>query len=31
MMNTKKKMTIEEYHLDALTLRCWNEMETYMR
>ena len=22
---------IEEYHLDALTLRCWNEMETYMR
>ena len=22
---------IEEYHLDALALRCWNEMETYMR
>ena len=22
---------IEEYHLDALTLRCWNEMETYYR
>ena len=22
---------IDEYHLDALTLRCWNEMETYMR
>ena len=22
---------IEEYHLDALTLRCWNEMETYLR
>ena len=20
---------IEEYHLDALALRCWNEMETY--
>ena len=19
---------IEEYHLDALALRCWNEMET---
>ncbi len=22
---------IKEYHLDALTLRCWNEMETYLR
>ncbi len=22
---------IEEYQLDALALRCWNEMETYMR
>ncbi|MDO4285331.1 MAG: hypothetical protein Q4C60_08330 [Eubacteriales bacterium] len=22
---------IEEYHLDALTLRCWNELETYLR
>ncbi len=22
---------IKEYHLDALTLRCWNEMETYYR
>lgn len=22
---------IEEYHLDVLTLRCWNEMETYYR
>ena len=22
---------IEEYHLDALTLRCWNEMETILR
>ena len=22
---------IEEYHLDCLTLRCWNEMETYYR
>ena len=22
---------IEEYHLDALALRCWNEMETYLR
>ena len=22
---------IEEYHLDALTLRCWNEMEAYYR
>lgn len=22
---------IEEYHLDAITLRCWNEMETYLR
>lgn len=22
---------IEEYHLDALALRCWNEMETEMR
>ena len=22
---------IEEYHLDAITLRCWNEMETYYR
>lgn len=22
---------ISEYHLDALTLRCWNEMETYLR
>ena len=22
---------IEEYKLDALALRCWNEMETYMR
>lgn len=22
---------IEEYHLDAISLRCWNEMETYMR
>ncbi len=22
---------IREYHLDALTLRCWNEMETYLR
>ena len=21
---------IEEYHLDALALRCWNEMETYL-
>lgn len=22
---------IEEYHLDALALRCWNEMEDYLR
>lgn len=22
---------IKEYHLDALTLRCWNEMETILR
>ena len=22
---------IEQYHLDAITLRCWNEMETYYR
>ena len=22
---------IEEYHLDCLTLRCWNELETYLR
>ena len=22
---------IEDYHLDALTLRCWNEMETILR
>ena len=22
---------IREYHLDALALRCWNEMETYLR
>ncbi len=22
---------IQEYHLDALALRCWNEMETYLR
>ena len=22
---------IDEYHLDALALRCWNEMETYLR
>ncbi|MDD6302714.1 MAG: hypothetical protein PUA56_05425 [Bacillales bacterium] len=22
---------IETYHLDAITLRCWNEMETYYR
>ncbi len=22
---------IAEYHLDAITLRCWNEMETYYR
>lgn len=22
---------IEEYHMDALTLRCWNEMETILR
>lgn len=22
---------IEQYHLDAITLRCWNEMETYFR
>lgn len=22
---------IEKYHLDAITLRCWNEMETYLR
>ncbi|MGI6696812.1 MAG: L-fucose/L-arabinose isomerase family protein [Christensenellales bacterium] len=22
---------IKEYHLDALALRCWNEMETYLR
>lgn len=22
---------IEEYHLDAITLRCWNEFETYLR
>jgi len=22
---------IETYHLDALALRCWNEMETYLR
>ncbi len=22
---------IEDYHLDAITLRCWNEMETYYR
>lgn len=22
---------IEDYHLDAFALRCWNEMETYLR
>lgn len=22
---------IEDYHLDAVALRCWNEMETYLR
>ncbi len=22
---------IENYHLDAVSLRCWNEMETYLR
>lgn len=22
---------IEQYHLDAIALRCWNEMETYLR
>jgi len=22
---------IKEYHLDAISLRCWNEMETYLR
>ena len=22
---------IADYHLDALTLRCWNELETYLR
>ena len=22
---------VEEYHLDAVALRCWNEMETYLR
>ena len=22
---------IEQYHLDAVSLRCWNEMETYLR
>lgn len=22
---------IENYHLDAIALRCWNEMETYLR
>lgn len=22
---------IEEYHLDAITLRCWNELETFFR
>ncbi len=22
---------IKEYHLDAIALRCWNEMETYLR
>ena len=22
---------IDEYHLDAFALRCWNEMETYLR
>ena len=22
---------IEAYHLDAISLRCWNEMETYLR
>ena len=22
---------ISEYHLDAIALRCWNELETYMR
>ena len=22
---------IETYHLDAISLRCWNEMETYLR
>lgn len=22
---------VEEYHLDAITLRCWNEMETILR
>ena len=22
---------IEEYHLDALAIRCWNEMEQIMR
>ena len=22
---------VEEYHLDALAIRCWNEMETILR
>ncbi len=36
-MNTLAKISvvideyIEEYHLDAITLRCWNEMETILR
>ena len=36
-MNTLAKISvvideyIEEYHLDAVTLRCWNEMETILR
>ena len=36
-MNTLAKVAvvideyIDEYHLDALALRCWNEMETYLR
>ncbi len=24
-------MTIESYHLDAIALRCWNEMEEILR
>lgn len=36
-MNTLAKISvvideyIEEYHLDAISLRCWNEMETILR